>query len=69
VINAFPVVRSQADLDEYPRRLLRRRFGRLGDIAHRVPGVRQTVWRRVTRRAPGDIHTFVARKPGPGAAA
>lgn len=63
VINAYPTVRTEEERRGYPGALLRRRFGALGALLHAVPGVRGIVWRRVTRGAPGDIHTIVARKP------
>lgn len=62
VINAFPVVRSNAELHELPRTQLRARFGALGAAAARVPPIISLVRRRLQRPKPGRMYSFVARK-------
>ena len=64
VINAFPQVRSGAELADYPARRLEQRFGRLGRGVARVPGVTALVWSRVRRPTPGRMYTFLCHKPG-----
>lgn len=67
VINAFPAVRSADELAALPRTRLVARFGRAGALAAALPGVRALMWRRIRRHVPGDMYTFLARKPaGPG---
>jgi SAM-dependent methyltransferase len=63
VINAFPEVRSQQELREFPRRLLEKRLSWLGRAIHRLPGVERLVWRRLKRSRPGRMYTFLAYKP------
>ena len=63
VINAFPGVRTQADLANYPRQLLEQRFGWLGQWGAKVSPVRQIVWKRIKRLIPGRMYTFWAVKP------
>lgn len=63
VINAFPEVRSQQELERMPCRILGRRFGHLGRALSFVPGVDTLVWLRIRRPLPGQLHTFLARKP------
>lgn len=63
VINAFPAVRSQAELHQYPHTLLRRKFGFAGAIAGHVPGIVALVWKRIKRPLPGRMYTFYATKP------
>jgi SAM-dependent methyltransferase len=63
VINAFPAVRSQAELQSLPRRRLEERFGVAGAIASAIPSVKRLVWSRITRPVPGRMYTLVARKP------
>jgi len=63
VINAFPFVRTQEELDLYLREKVRSRFGRLGDIAARLLLVRRLyVWRLNASRAPGRLCSFVGIK-------
>jgi hypothetical protein len=64
VINAFPIVRSEAELSHLPENLLRRRLGSVGlGIAH-VPGVIYMIREIVKRyRKPGRMYSFLARKP------
>ena len=63
VINAYPVVRSAQELDELPRRYLSDRFGALGGAAARIPLIRKGFWTRMRRSSPGQMYSFVARKP------
>jgi len=63
VINAFPSVTTQAELEDYARAQLVRRLGRLGTIAYAAPGVRHAVWSRIARPVPGRLYSFLARKP------
>ena len=63
VINAFPAVRSQAELEAVPEARRVRRFGRLGRLAARVPGVRALIWRRIDRPVPGRMYSFLAHRP------
>jgi SAM-dependent methyltransferase len=62
VINAFPGVRTQAELADYPRELLTQRFGRLGQWGASLPPIRQFIWKRLTRSVPGRMYTFEATK-------
>jgi len=62
VINAFPAVRSGAELRELPRTKLRARLGPLGAAAARVPAVVSLVRRRIERPNPGRMYSFLARK-------
>ena len=63
VINAFPAVRSQAELEELPVRKLTRRIGSLARVAIHVPGVKRAIWRRIDRPIPGRMYSFVAHRP------
>jgi SAM-dependent methyltransferase len=63
VINAFPTVRSTAELRALAQDRLVRRFGAAGAIAARVPGVQAAIRRRIERPVPGRLYSFVATKP------
>jgi SAM-dependent methyltransferase len=63
IVNAFPQVRSQAELEALPQTKLVRRMGALGRVAIRLPGARSLIWRHIDRRVPGRLYTFVAHKP------
>lgn len=63
VINAFPFVTNAAELADYPRLALRRKFGAVGRIAATLPGVKSAVWLWLRRRRPGRMHTYFAVKP------
>lgn len=64
LINAFPTVRTNAELVCFPDTLLRERFGRAGAWLCLVPGVRPLVWKRIRRDAfPGRLYSFLAVKP------
>ena len=63
VINTYPGVRTMDELADLPRQRLVTRFGPLGAIALKVPGVRAAVWARISKPTPGNMFTFLARKP------
>jgi SAM-dependent methyltransferase len=61
IINAFPGVRSQFELDDYAAAALRRR-GFVGNVASRIGLMRWLAWLRIKRPLPGRLYTFVAAK-------
>lgn len=63
VINAFPAVRTQAELEALPRRRLERRLGYFGGLASFVPGIRRMLWARINTPTPGRLYSFLASKP------
>lgn len=63
VINAFPLVRDQAQLECYPSTYLGRRLGALGRWLGGRAVVRGLVWRRLNRPVPGRMYSFIAYKP------
>lgn len=63
VLNAYPHVRTDAEIATLPERLAAARFGALGRIAARTPGLRALVRRRLFRPRPGRLYSFLARKP------
>jgi SAM-dependent methyltransferase len=63
VINAFPVARSQAELESIPEAKLVRRIGPLGRLAVHVPGIRAIFWRRNDKPVPGRMYSFLAHRP------
>lgn len=63
VVNAFPEVRTQAELEAMPEARLVRRIGSLGHLAIHVPGVKARIWRRVDKRLPGRMYSFLAHRP------
>lgn len=63
VINAWPAVRREEELRDYPQKLLGERFGRLGSLAARSQFIRSVAWKRLRRPVPGRMYTFIARKP------
>ena len=63
IINTFPTVRTTAELRQLPVDWLERRFGRIGRQAGQLALVRRLVVRRIDRREPGRLYTFVADKP------
>lgn len=65
VINAFPAVRSQRELDHLGKVLLRHRFPRCGHILCYVPGIVPIIEARARKqRFPGRLYSFLARRPG-----
>lgn len=65
IINAFPEVRTQAELERVPLKILRHKLGGVGGtLAAFVPGMKRLVWQRVKRQtAPGRMYSFLASKP------
>ena len=63
IINAFPEVRTQAELDQLPGVALRRLLGPIGGPASTLPGINTVarLWLRSRRRA-GRLYSFVAVK-------
>lgn len=64
VINAFPIVRSELELQELPETLLRQRLGSTGALLAKIPGVSGAI-RTLLRgyRRPGRMYSFLVRKP------
>lgn len=62
VINAFPTVRSSADLNRFPAILLSRKLGAFGSLLASVPGVSALLWQRIKRPVAGRMYSFVASK-------
>lgn len=63
LINAFPSVRSKAELDRFAETFLRERFNRVGNLLRFVPGMTQLAWQRIrSYRAPGRLYSFLAKK-------
>lgn len=62
VINAFPTVRSNEELADYPARRLEAHLGPIGRWASHVPGVSALVWRRIRRPLPGRMYSFLCWK-------
>jgi SAM-dependent methyltransferase len=63
-INAWPSVRTSEEFANYATVLLVQRFGRLGRMLARVPGIPALVRRWSRREWPGRPYTFVATRPG-----
>ena len=64
VINAFPTVRTTAELEVYHRTVLERRFGGVGQLLSFFPGVKPLIWFLLKRRrTPGRMYSFLAFKP------
>ena len=63
VVNAFPQVRTQAELEAEPATRLVRRVGPLGRLAIHFPGVKARIWRRIDRPVPGRMYSFLAHRP------
>ena len=64
VINAFPGARTQAELEAIPKAKLVGRIGPLGHAAIHVPGVKPLIRRRMDKRVPGRMYSFLAHRPG-----
>lgn len=62
-INAYPVVRTHAEFEDYAGVLLRRRLGAAGALLAVVPGTRALVRRWLNRCWPGRPYTFLATRP------
>ena len=63
VINLFPKVDSDREISAIPDRVLAEKFGALGRLLARIPGVRPIVAARLRRPRPGRLFTFLATKP------
>jgi SAM-dependent methyltransferase len=64
VINAFPGVKTQAELEELVRARLRGKIGPAARVALAIPGVGAAVRRRLDKGQPGRLYTFMAHRPG-----
>ena len=64
VINAFPTVSTQRELDDLPAMKLAGRFGLLGRAASHLPGVTRLVRARLDKPIPGRMYSFLAHRPG-----
>lgn len=62
-INAYPVVRTRAEFEDYAGVLLRRRLGAVGAVFAVVPGTRALVRKWLNRRWAGRPYTFLATRP------
>jgi SAM-dependent methyltransferase len=67
VINYFPILRTQEELDRLPADKLARKFGPLGRAAGHVPGVTGLIRARLDKPVPGRMYSFLAHRPGPSA--
>lgn len=63
MVNAFPEVRTEAELRALPARWVRRKYGLLGPLLGLFPAVVERVRRRRSG-APGRLYTIAAEKPG-----
>ena len=63
VVNAYPAVETDDELQRAPELMLARRTGPLIGRVAALPGIRVVVWRRLRRAKPGRLFSFVARKP------
>lgn len=64
LINAFPAVHTQQELESLPVQRLEARFGALGGLLANLRPVRALMWRRIARPVPGRMYSFLARKRG-----
>lgn len=63
VINAFPIVQTQAELEHFARAALTRKLGILGEWLCQIPQIERWMWSRIDRPVPGRLYAFLARKP------
>lgn len=63
VINLFPAVNSDVEIQALPGQMLRERYGTLGAIASRIPFVVAIAAKRLRRPRPGRFYSFLATKP------
>ena len=64
VINAFPLVHTAQELERRsPKTALSQRYGMIGRVIAWLPGMRHLLWRRMTKPKPGQLYSFLARKP------
>jgi hypothetical protein len=62
VINAFPGVKIQSALTDYPAQLLASRLRVVGMLLGALPLVRWLVWRWLNRPVAGRLYSFLAVK-------
>jgi SAM-dependent methyltransferase len=62
IINKYPAVQTQDDVDRLPAIRLRQRFGPLGSAVAAAPGVSRLIRRWMNRTSPGRMYTFLAVK-------
>ena len=62
VINAFPAVRTQAQLEAIPEARLARRIGPVGHAVIHLPGVKSVMRRRLDKKVPGRMYSFLAHR-------
>jgi ubiquinone/menaquinone biosynthesis C-methylase UbiE len=63
VMNAFPAVRTEEALRNFPKVVLTERLGAAGSLAALIPGVRSIVWKRIKDYpTPGRLYSFLAVK-------
>ncbi|HYY58740.1 MAG TPA: class I SAM-dependent methyltransferase [Pyrinomonadaceae bacterium] len=64
IINAYPELKTVAEVDRFPRKMLDLKFGRLGAFVAVLPGVKPLVRARLNRYpTPGRLYSFLASKP------
>lgn len=65
LINAFPEVRTNDELERLPQKILAGKFGHaVGAMAVSLPGVKNFIWKRVkSQTPPGRMYSFLASKP------
>jgi SAM-dependent methyltransferase len=64
VINAFPEVRTQDDLRSVMASKLSRKIGPAAGLLMAIPAVRNQVARKMDKRVPGRMYTFMAHRRG-----
>lgn len=63
LINAFPEVRTQADIEQFHVQWLTGKFGRVGHMLSKLPATNRLVRERFNAlRKPGRMYTFIATK-------
>jgi SAM-dependent methyltransferase len=64
IINTYPMLATQREVEQLAADKLRRRFGTLGGVIARIPGVAIVVKDAIARRNryPGRLYSFVATK-------
>jgi hypothetical protein len=63
VINAYPGVRTQGELDALLEAKLTRRIGPAGHLAIHFPGVKAVIRRRIDKHEPGRMYSLLAHRP------
>jgi SAM-dependent methyltransferase len=62
VINAFPLVQTEAERRRFPGNALAKRLGPPGRWLAKLPPISWMLWRYLNRPLPGRPYSFVARK-------